>query len=394
MQVQPSLTFDDDLVHGNWVQMASAFIQCPTISSDAKALYALLLTFAQAKETAYPGQGKLSEYLGISEKPLRKALLELEEVGMLRIKRRGQGKTNLYHVAKWQGKTAESPVLDASNLPFQNGQISRSRTAESPVLFKGRNKLSELSKDELDSDAGWEREEYGLPHPNPKPKSVTDRERHKAGNEKAVAEAKSYSELLSAIRAALGDAEPGNVPPAQMVGKFQQALRGLLIEKVTVEEIPGLVAAMKAWGDYAVTPNSLLTNIDTLRREASRKAPPASAAPPADAPRRGRDFAKERFVMDPTVEFAVAPRKGLEAEIMGEDWAYERGGAGSLKYLALICQMGDPEAQEVFEYPPLNPAYVPHSEDGQFDYILTAAQENYKRRGLDSTGRVALRVAA
>lgn len=137
-----SFTFDDDLVHGYWVQIASDFLRCPKFSPLAKALYGLLLTYAQEKATAFPGQDRLCEELGVTDKPLRGAACELIDAGMLRVKRRGQGKTNLYHVAKWQSRTKDSTELEPDNRQIKNRNISGSGTGISPTPFKGRSRVS------------------------------------------------------------------------------------------------------------------------------------------------------------------------------------------------------------------------------------------------------------
>lgn len=338
-----------------------------------------------------------------SERTIRRTLKNLKDVGVVLcdvFNENAWNKTPHYSIdydrleelshAASNGRV-EPANMDASNRstwPRTTGQVGRDI-----------NKVTETTSEtttEIITRVTATPEEYGLPKPatNPKP---SDRERHARANQKVTAEYKAASELLSAIRAALGDAPAGNVPPTQMVGNLQRSLTGLIAENVTTEEIPGLVAAMRAWGGtYAITPNAILTHLDKLRREARRTTPSSCAAPPppAAAPRRGRDFARARFIIDPDARFASEPRVGLEAEIMGEDFAYEYVRNNSIAYLALICQLGETGSQEVFEYPPLSPDYVPHPEDGQFDYIVEAAQADYQRRGLDASGRVVLRVAA
>lgn len=294
--------------------------------------------------------------------------------------------------------TLNYALIEEGTSPLSNRASCTNRGVQDAHIFNVTETSSETSSENNNiAQSAGDAEESKTEKPK-RESTAEKRQRERELNYFLAMEQQKRRDLLTAIQDQEGHGPVGIPASDAQVKRCIKDLDALLAAGVTPSEIQDLAQALRSWGpSYKVTPHSLNANLPNLRaavRSAKPLAPPTSAAPPADAPRRGRDFAKERFVMDPAVEFAVAPRKGLEAEIMGEDWAYERGGAGSLKYLALICQMGDPEAQEVFEYPPLNPAYVPHPEDGQFDYILTAAQESYKRRGLDSTGRVALRVAA
>lgn len=64
---------------------------------DAIALYGFLAyQFGGSPKGIYPGQTYLAENLGISVRSVRRAQVKLQEIGALRVKRRGQGKTNLY----------------------------------------------------------------------------------------------------------------------------------------------------------------------------------------------------------------------------------------------------------------------------------------------------------
>src|SRR5205085_10874997 len=66
------------------------------ISSNAKLIYMALLSYAWNNRACYPGLAKLCTDVSLSDKPVTKAIEELSNASLLEVKRRGQGKTNLY----------------------------------------------------------------------------------------------------------------------------------------------------------------------------------------------------------------------------------------------------------------------------------------------------------
>ena len=59
-------------------------------------VYAKLLSYAWHNDQVFPGQEHMAEEIGSSKSTVGRAIQELEERGWLEIRRRGQGKTNLY----------------------------------------------------------------------------------------------------------------------------------------------------------------------------------------------------------------------------------------------------------------------------------------------------------
>lgn len=71
------------------------------LDRDIKSGSVLLYSWLSAKyggspKGIYPGQRKLSADLRVSEDSIQRWTQELVEIGALKVKRRGQGKTNLY----------------------------------------------------------------------------------------------------------------------------------------------------------------------------------------------------------------------------------------------------------------------------------------------------------
>ena len=68
------------------------------LSAGDKMTFAMLLSYAWQNDYCFPGQTRLAKDLGLSDRSVRTHLKSLELNGLLAIKRRGQGKTNVYEL--------------------------------------------------------------------------------------------------------------------------------------------------------------------------------------------------------------------------------------------------------------------------------------------------------
>ena len=97
----------DALSLSGFTQVPNAVLKSGEISSGAKLVYALLLSYAWHNDFCFPGQERLAGDIGISRQSVNTHVKELERKGFIRIKRLGQGRANLYEVnlkAKVLGK--------------------------------------------------------------------------------------------------------------------------------------------------------------------------------------------------------------------------------------------------------------------------------------------------
>ena len=88
---------DPVTLHG-FTQVPNFILVKRDISVGAKLAYAMLLKYAWGDNACFPGQLKLAEDMGAGERSVRTYLKELEAAGILEIKQRGLGKTNLYRL--------------------------------------------------------------------------------------------------------------------------------------------------------------------------------------------------------------------------------------------------------------------------------------------------------
>ena len=124
---------DPITLHG-FTQVPNFVLTQKELSVGAKLAYAMLLKYAWGDQACYPGQLKLADDMGAAERSVRTYLKELETVGILEIRQRGLGKTNLYRlhlaVSKTGNRRQPRPAKFAGQhrqlLPVKSGHICRS----------------------------------------------------------------------------------------------------------------------------------------------------------------------------------------------------------------------------------------------------------------------------
>ena len=73
-------------------------LKSPKLTAGDKMTFAMLLSYAWQKDFCYPGQKRLGVDLGLTDRSVRTHLKSLETIGLLAIKRLGQGKNNVYEL--------------------------------------------------------------------------------------------------------------------------------------------------------------------------------------------------------------------------------------------------------------------------------------------------------
>lgn len=88
-------------------------------SSNAVRIYVYLdCVFGNSKRGIFPGQERIAEDNDLSKKSVQRALQELQDLKALQIKRRGQGKTNLYALMWFNpAKPQPAPVARKTTRP-------------------------------------------------------------------------------------------------------------------------------------------------------------------------------------------------------------------------------------------------------------------------------------
>jgi DNA-binding transcriptional ArsR family regulator len=96
-----------------FTQVPNFLLKSKTLSAGDKMTFAMLLSYAWQNDSCFPGQARLAQDLGLSDRSVRTHLKSLEIEGLLAIRRRGQGKTNIYELNLTRRRSA---------LPVQTGR--------------------------------------------------------------------------------------------------------------------------------------------------------------------------------------------------------------------------------------------------------------------------------
>src|SRR5436309_13712520 len=81
-----------------FTQVPNLLLKSNKLSAGDKLAFAMLLSYAWQNDFCFPGQQRLAEDMGITDRSVRTHLKALESNGLLVITQRGQGKTNLYEL--------------------------------------------------------------------------------------------------------------------------------------------------------------------------------------------------------------------------------------------------------------------------------------------------------
>lgn len=102
----------DALSRGGFTQVPNAVLESDRISPGAKLAYAMLLKYAWQNDFCFPGQDRLAKDMGVSLRSTSSYIQELEKKELISVRRRGQGRPNIYELnltPKKGGKAARPP---------------------------------------------------------------------------------------------------------------------------------------------------------------------------------------------------------------------------------------------------------------------------------------------
>lgn len=92
------LTTQNPVVQHGFVQLPVFILKQADLSIGARLTYAMFLQYAWSNDYCFPGQDRLGRDIGMSTSRVNEFIKELEVSGLIEIKRRGQGRTNLYKI--------------------------------------------------------------------------------------------------------------------------------------------------------------------------------------------------------------------------------------------------------------------------------------------------------
>lgn len=117
-----------------FTQVPNFLLRSGRLSPGDKLSFAMLLSYAWHNDSCFPGQAKLAQDLGLSDRSVRTHLKSLEAHGLLEIKRRGLGKTNIYVLnLKRSGLLAVSDRKKTSGLERKESSATERKPASGPL---------------------------------------------------------------------------------------------------------------------------------------------------------------------------------------------------------------------------------------------------------------------
>lgn len=98
-----TIVVEDESWANGFTQVPNVVLRNPELSMGAKLAYAVLLSYAWQDKSCFPGQARMARDMGCTEKSVRAHLKELQDTGIVSVRRRGQGRTNIYTLPRLIG---------------------------------------------------------------------------------------------------------------------------------------------------------------------------------------------------------------------------------------------------------------------------------------------------
>jgi len=88
----------DPIARFGFTQLPNFVLKNGSLGIGSKVVYAMFLYYAWHKDSCFPGQDRLADDIGMSKSRVNEFIKELKRAGLIEIRRRGQGKTNIYKI--------------------------------------------------------------------------------------------------------------------------------------------------------------------------------------------------------------------------------------------------------------------------------------------------------
>ena len=118
---------------GAFAAVPTKIVRNASLSLGARLTYCLLLTYAWQEDFCYPAQTRLATDLGITERQVRRFLIELRGAAYITWRQQGLNLPNRYYILQIEPSTAGSPAGDngRNESPDQTDMSDPDRTIES-----------------------------------------------------------------------------------------------------------------------------------------------------------------------------------------------------------------------------------------------------------------------
>ncbi len=110
---------EDETLAAGFTQIPNGVLRRPDLQPGAKLTYMVLLSYAWQEDSCYPGQDRLAADMGVSERSVVTYLKQLQETGLVTVRRRGLGLTNVYVLHRIPGSAKSAPLRSEKSAPVQ-----------------------------------------------------------------------------------------------------------------------------------------------------------------------------------------------------------------------------------------------------------------------------------
>jgi len=106
---EQNIFIKDAALRSGFTQIPNYVLDDAELTYGSKHVYALLLSYAWQEGSCFPGQTGIAKKMGCSVRMIQRFLDELTDRGLIRVKRQGLGKTNLYYIEDFGSVYPEEP---------------------------------------------------------------------------------------------------------------------------------------------------------------------------------------------------------------------------------------------------------------------------------------------
>lgn len=147
---EPLVQYEDLEQATGFTQISNAVLRCyPELSDGEKMTYAVLKSFAYVGPETFVGEETLARARDITVSTVSRHLSRLIEVGLVRVRRRGQGKTNIWIINRIPREKLERYIDDwrpKLKRRQQLNQDSQTKTSQNPQTKTSQNSQTKASR--------------------------------------------------------------------------------------------------------------------------------------------------------------------------------------------------------------------------------------------------------
>jgi hypothetical protein len=119
--LHPTVIIKDESLRqlGGFTQVPNVVLTHPKLSGNAKITYGVLLSYAWQKDFCWPAQERLAQDTNCSVRTVQRYLTELEQQGLIRVRRQGLNRPNVYEIlpiSSWHSGPKSPKDKDTTDL--------------------------------------------------------------------------------------------------------------------------------------------------------------------------------------------------------------------------------------------------------------------------------------